>query len=59
MRCNYMVCDGVPKAYTAVWDIYGCCDDCKMSFRMDRRSNACKEWIKTFTYITWKKRYEE
>jgi hypothetical protein len=33
MRYKYMVCDGDSKAYTSVWDVYGCC------------KKNMKEWI--------------
>lgn len=36
MRYKFMVCDGDSRAYSVVWDIYGCCETCDRYERLKR-----------------------
>jgi hypothetical protein len=59
MRYKYIVCDGDSKAYTSVWDVYGCCKTCEKYERMDRQSKEYGKWVESKAYTKWKKDHEE
>lgn len=49
-----MICDGDSKAYNAVWDIYGSCDDCSKWENMAKTSNEYKKWVASDAHDKWK-----
>ncbi|KAK3717095.1 hypothetical protein QZH41_005024 [Actinostola sp. cb2023] len=59
LRYKYMVCDGDSRAYTAVWDVYGCCDICAHYENLDRQNKEYKAWILTDAYSAWIVAHEE
>ena len=56
---KYMVCDGDSKAYSAVWDVYGCCDTCNKYENMNRQSAEYKKWRESDSYLKWKTEHED
>ena len=49
-----MICDGDSKAYNAVWDIYGSCDDCSKWENMAKTTNEYKKWVASDAHDKWK-----
>ena len=56
---KYMVCDGDSKAYSAVWDVYGCCDILNKYENMDHQSAEYKKWRQSDSYLKWKTKHED
>ena len=54
LRYKFMICDGDSKAYNAVWDIYGSCDDCSKWENMAKTSNEYKKWVASDAHDKWK-----
>ena len=59
MCYKYMVCDGDSKAYSAVWDVYGCFETCNKYENMDRKSAEYKKWQESDSYLRWKTEHED
>ena len=53
MQYKYMVSDGDSKAYNAVWDVYGVCDDCSRYEKMNKNSEEYLAWKNSNKYKKW------
>ena len=44
LQYKHMISDGDSKAYSSVWDTYGCCQDCQKWENMDKHSAYYEKW---------------
>ena len=53
-----MICDGDSKAYSTIWDSYGCCETCEKWENADKRSADYKKWRNSEEYTKWKQAHD-
>ena len=53
VQYKYMVSNGDSKAYNAVWDVYGVCDDCSRNEKMNKNSEEYLAWKNSDKYKKW------
>lgn len=58
IQYKFMICDGDSKAYSSIWDMYGCCDLCEKWENMDKRSKEYKKWVESDDYRKWRESHD-